>query len=215
MSAASYQIRVCQNPNCGLRYPLVDASGFGERCPACLGATVAVEEKSLAPETKTIVDSGPIHAGRQVLLDNIRSAWNAGSILRSAEAFGFRRAYFCGITPTPDDPRVCKTALGAERIVEWSAHMDAVHLLYNLKKQRYVIWALEVTEYSVPIMSVVSDAGAFKNLVLVVGNEVAGVDPGILEIADKVVHLPMNGQKRSFNVAVAFALAAQLIVLHN
>ncbi len=176
----------------------------------CLGSTIVVIEKRLYPENKTIRGAT---ATRAVLLDNVRSAWNAGSILRSAEAFGFHQAYFCGITPTPDDPRARKTALGAETFVEWSAHRNAVHLINKLKGESHAIWALEVTEDSTSIVSAVSNAGMLKGLVLVVGNEVAGVDPGILEIADKVVHLPMNGQKRSFNVAVAFALAAQWITL--
>jgi 23S rRNA (guanosine2251-2'-O)-methyltransferase len=210
MSPASFQIRVCQNPSCGLRYPLLDASEFGDRCPMCLGSTIVAIEKRFSPEAKIIGETTAAHA---VLLDNVRSAWNAGSILRSAEAFGFQQAYFCGITPTPDDPRARKTALGAETFMEWSAHKNAVHLLHKLKEQSHAIWALEVTDASTPIASAVSNASTLKDLVLVVGNEVAGVDPGILEIADKVVNLPMNGHKRSFNVAVAFALAAQWIAL--
>jgi tRNA G18 (ribose-2'-O)-methylase SpoU len=150
-----------------------------------------------------------------VLLDNIRSAGNAGSILRSAEAFGFGHVYFCGITPTPDNPQVCKTALGAEALVKWSAHKNAVQLLEELKEQFFEIWVLEFTLDSIPLISSLSNPSQMKKFILVVGNEIIGVDPGIFQLAEKVIHLPMNGQKRSFNVAVAFALAAQLIAQHT
>jgi tRNA G18 (ribose-2'-O)-methylase SpoU len=80
-----------------------------------------------------------------------------------------------------------------------------------LKQKAYEIWALENSRNSIPINSAISQGENLKNLVLVVGNEVTGVDTGILESADRLVYLPMRGQKRSFNVAVSFALAAQTL----
>ncbi len=209
MNKTSYEIRVCQN--CGLRYPLVKDQKFGERCPACLGQTVATLEQTLDREPQTDDQALDSRINLRVLLDNVRSAWNAGSILRSADGFEFRHAYLCGITPTPENPEVRKTALGAQDSVAWSAHKNAVELIKQLKTDGFEIWALEKTASSAPIHSAIQPSNAPKNIVLVVGNEVTGVDPGILEIADRIAHLPMRGQKRSFNVAIAFAVAAQIL----
>lgn len=209
MSAAYYQIRVCQN--CGLRYPLIEDHPFGKRCPLCLGETKIISEHPLGQES--IANSARLadEIKLSVLLDNIRSAWNVGSIFRSADGFEFRHAYLCGITPTPDNADVRKTALGAEQFVTWSAHKNAVELAAQLKKQGVEIWALELTQNSRPINSVASAKQKASEIVLTVGSEVTGIDPGLLELADRVVHLPMRGQKRSFNVAVAFAVAAQIL----
>ncbi len=204
-----YQIRVCQN--CGLRYPLVKDQQFGERCPVCLGQTIAVIEQPLDHEPQTDNQRLDSKINLRALLDNIRSAWNVGSILRSADGFEFQHAYLCGITPTPENTDVRKTALGAQDSVGWSAHKNAVELIKQLKEERFEIWALEQTENSIPIHSALRQSSASRNTILAVGNEVTGVDLGILEIADHVVHLPMRGRKRSFNVAIAFAVAAQIL----
>ncbi len=211
MTGARFQIRVCQNPECGLRYPLTEGSTFGDRCPACLGETAAALEKAIEREPIIEVKSQAPEAILHVLLDNVRSAWNVGSILRSADGFNFSHAYLCGLTPTPEKPEVNKTALGAEKFVTWSAHKNGVELVHSLKQADFEIWALEHTANSLPIDQVAVDRWNLGTKVLVVGNEVTGVDPGILEISDRVVHLPMRGRKRSFNVAVAFALAAHIM----
>lgn len=140
-----------------------------------------------------------------VLLDNIRSAWNAGSILRSADGFGFSQAYLCGITPTPDNEAVTKTSLGAEDSVSWSYHKDAVKLVKGLKRIGHGIYALEEHERAVYIDQA---PVARHTSILIVGNEITGVDPGLLELCDQIVYIPMRGQKRSFNVAIAFGIAA-------
>jgi 23S rRNA (guanosine2251-2'-O)-methyltransferase len=162
---------------------------------------------------ESIQEDSPLRAATDLyaLLDNIRSALNVGSIFRSADGFEFNHIYLCGITPTPDRGKVCKSAVGAEKYVEWSAHKNALDLINNLKIRNYLIWTLENTEKSVAIDLAIAKDQKPKHLVLVVGNEVTGVDPGIQEMADRIVHLPMRGQKRSFNVAVAFAIAAQMI----
>lgn len=147
-----------------------------------------------------------------VLVDNVRSAWNVGSILRTADGFGFGHAYLCGITPTPEQAEVRKTALGAEQFVGWSYHKDAVRLVENLKGAGWQVWALEFAEGALPIQKAEDEehkaGGERRKIVLIVGSEVTGVDPGLLALADQVVYLPMRGQKRSFNVAVAFGAAA-------
>jgi 23S rRNA (guanosine2251-2'-O)-methyltransferase len=209
MGKTSFEIRVCQN--CGLRYPLVKDRRFSERCPACLGQTAAVLEQTLECEPPRDYQTGDPKINLRVLLDNVRSAWNVGSIFRSADGFNFQHAYLCGITPTPENTNVRKTALGAEHTVGWSAHKNAVELIGQLKTDGFEIWALEQTKNSTPIHSALRRPNAPKKIVLIIGNEVAGVDPGIFEIADRIVHLPMRGRKRSFNAAIAFAIAAQIL----
>lgn len=236
MPADSYEVRVCNS--CGLRYPLVDEETFGTRCPACLGETrVALRRKLILEPTRDLPES--LHRedaertkysnGKRrkeeggelaVLLDNIRSAWNVGSILRSADGFGFAHVYLCGITPTPENDTVQKTSLGAEDSVTWSYHKDAAKLVNGLKEEGWKISALEEDERAVAL----TDALAMgldtisKNIrptrhtaqreVLIVGNEVTGVDPELLDLCDTIYFIPMRGQKRSFNVAIAFGIAA-------
>jgi len=140
-----------------------------------------------------------------VLLDNIRSAWNVGSILRSADGFGFDHAYCCGIAPTPENEAVTKTSLGAEDMVTWSYHKDAVKLVKGLKKEGWKVYALEEDPRAVSIESVSIPA---SRGILIVGNEVTGVDPDLLDLCDEIYYIPMRGEKKSFNVAIAFGIAA-------
>jgi 23S rRNA (guanosine2251-2'-O)-methyltransferase len=143
---------------------------------------------------------------KAVLLDNIRSAWNVGSILRSADGFGFSHAYLSGITPTPEVDAVRKTALGAEEYVTWSYHHNAVQLVKGLKKEGWTILALEEDERAVALSK--GKRVKAEKTVLIVGSEVTGVDPELLDLADHILYIPMRGQKRSFNVANAFSIAA-------
>jgi 23S rRNA (guanosine2251-2'-O)-methyltransferase len=220
MGADSYEIRVCSA--CGLRYPLVDsqAETVGRRCPACLGETRLALNRDLATESTSSWIDGTGNASRSpsekrklaVLLDNIRSAWNVGSIFRSADGFALSHAYLCGITPTPDNDAVQKTSLGAEETVTWTYHKDAVKLANGLKKEGWRLLALEDDERAVTLES---DRKPLKGReatprlqILIVGNEVTGVDPELLNLSDTIYCIPMQGDKRSFNVAIAFGIAA-------
>ena len=143
-----------------------------------------------------------------VLLDNIRSAWNVGSIFRSAEGFGFRHAYLCGITPTPENEAVTKTSLGAEEMITWSYHKDAVKLVQGLKKEGWKALALEDDKRAKELNSAsTSVSPSAQREVLIVGNEVTGVDPELLALCDEIFYIPMRGEKKSFNVAIAFGIA--------
>ncbi len=205
MTASSFEIRVCLS--CNLRYPLTEGHSFGARCPHCLGETrVALRKEIGNDESLKEVKSGKKKI-KAVLLDNIRSGWNVGSIMRSADGFGFSHAYLCGITPTPEVGAVRKTSLGAEEYVTWSQHNDAVQLVNSLKLEGWKVGALEEDLRATPI----SKFPASKippRFILIVGNEVTGVDPELLDLADVVLHIPMRGKKRSFNVANAFSIAA-------
>ncbi|MFP3869399.1 MAG: TrmH family RNA methyltransferase [Syntrophobacteria bacterium] len=146
----------------------------------------------------------------EALLDNIRSMSNVGNMLRTADAVGIRHVHLCGITATPDNPKLAKTALGAECSVAWTPHRDGVAAAASLRKQGLRLWALEGGPRSECLFQAVGDLPG-PPLVLVVGNEVCGVDPGILEQCDRVLFLPMQGIKTTLNVAVAFGIAAYLL----
>jgi len=193
--------------SCNLRYPLTEGHSFGVRCPNCLGETRVVLKKVRSEEGEVREVRSKKGKVKAVLLDNIRSAWNVGSILRSADGFGFTHAYLCGITPTPELDAVQKTALGAEEYVTWSYHHDAVKLVKGLKLEGWQVSALEVDQRACPIFQF-TDSRIPNPVVLIVGNEVTGVDPELLDLADHILYIPMRGQKRSFNVANAFSIAA-------
>lgn len=204
MSELEFEIRVCEN--CGLRYPITKGHSFGIRCPHCLGETTAIIEKIIddeVPREEAVEQADHLI----VLVDNVRSAWNVGSILRSADGFGFSHAYLCGITPTPEQEAVQKTSLGAEDFVTWSHHKDAVKLVKGLRLEGWKIVGLEEDKRAIS-MSKFSASIDQQPTILIIGNEVTGVDPGLLKLCDEILYIPMHGQKRSFNVAVAFGVAA-------
>jgi tRNA G18 (ribose-2'-O)-methylase SpoU len=145
------------------------------------------------------------------LLDNIRSAWNVGSIFRTADGIGLQKLYLCGITPTPENSKVCKTALGAEASILWEKFNNGVHLASMLKSKGHMLWALEDLPEAIPLFQV-DIQSENPPIVLIVGNEISGVDPGIIEISDKVVSIPMLGKKQSYNVAVAFGIATSFLL---
>ncbi len=204
MPISAFEIRVCLS--CGLRYPIAGEHSFGGRCPHCLGETEVALTKQIDTEKIPTEDGKSAHSQLAVLLDNIRSAWNVGSILRSADGFGFDHVYLCGISPTPKNEAVTKTSLGAEDFVTWSEHKNAVELIQNLKKDGWKIYALEETKKTTDIRKLKTSSR--EKAVLILGSEVTGVDPDLLKLADTVISIPMRGGKRSFNVSVAFAIAA-------
>lgn len=212
MPINSYEIRICDS--CGLRYPLMEGHLFGTRCPICMGETRVALSRQLIDEPGPARLSGlntkekqRLRADRSpqniaVLLDNIRSAWNVGSILRSADGFGFHHVYLCGITPTADNESVTKTSLGAEDSVPWSYHKDAVRLVKGLRVEGWNVYALEEDARSQSLS--LFPTSPFSNpVVLIVGNEITGVDPDLLDMCDEIFYIPMRGEKKSFNVAIA------------
>lgn len=143
-----------------------------------------------------------------VIAHNIRSLYNVGSIFRTADAFGLSKIYLTGYTGKPENAvqkqRIAKTALGAEDFVSWEYKKSAVVLIKKLKAQGYKIIALEnnVISKKLPI-------GKTKfPVALLLGEETKGVVAGLLELCDEVLEIPMQGQKESLNVSVAFGIAA-------
>ena len=155
-----------------------------------------------------------------VILDNIRSRENVGSIFRTSDAVGVGKLYLCGTTPCPPHHKISKTALGAELTVPWEYHKQTWRLLENLKKDGYQILALE--KINRPFDGLRASKNIFKfrakdeSLALVVGNEVSGLSTEVLKRSSKVISIPMYGHKESLNVAVAFGIAVyQLSKEHN
>jgi 23S rRNA (guanosine2251-2'-O)-methyltransferase len=142
----------------------------------------------------------------EVLLDNIRSIYNVGSILRTADGAGLTHLYCCGITAPLDHPKIVKTALGAEKSVGWTKSRNGLETAVSLKQRGYQLLALECAPNAIMLPDI--QLANNQPVVLIVGNEVAGVDPGILAICDQTIMLPMQGVKNSLNVASAFAVAA-------
>jgi len=146
----------------------------------------------------------------EVLLDNIRSLRNVGSMFRTADGVGIRHMHLGGVTPTPEHEGIAKTALGAEHSVPWTHHRDGAAAAASLRRQGLRLWALEGGPSSIPVFDVVSGPRE-PAIVLVLGHEVAGIDVRILRLCDRVLRLPMLGIKGSLNVSVALGVAAYLL----
>lgn len=206
MTVTHYEIRLC--PNCGLRYPLTEGHPFGVRCPTCLEMTEVALEREIS--ALPFMKSGSARGDSILfaLLENLRSAWNVGSIFRTSDGLGVRKLYLCGITPTPDSDAVRKTSLGAEASLDWEYTRNALELAKKLKVDGHSLIALEQDERAVSITAAQIPLPNFEMPVLIVGNEVTGVDPEILDLCDLILYIPMRGRKRSLNVEVAFAITA-------
>jgi len=141
-----------------------------------------------------------------VVLNNIRSTYNVGAIFRTADALKVNKIYLCGITPTPSkNPKIIKTALGAEKSVLWEKTNQCWRLLKQLQKEGYYLIALEQDLKSKNILSL--NKLNQKKIALILGSEVKGLSKEILKYADLILEIPMWGKKESLNVAVAFGIA--------
>ena len=204
-----FDVRLCARPGCGLRYSTAAGDPTGARCPRCRAPAELIISAyhRLAVQTQLAPAPGP---DLEVLLDNIRSAWNVGSMLRSADGAGVRAIHLCGVSALPTNPKVAKTSLGAEHSMAWRYAPDAVAVAREQLEMGMRLWALEGGERAVSLFDL---AGEFQGppILLAVGNELTGVDPGLLDLCERVVCLPMQGMKESLNVAVAFGIAVYTI----
>lgn len=141
-----------------------------------------------------------------VLADNVRSMHNVGSLFRTSDAFRVSEVILGGISGVPPHPEIAKTALGAEESVAWRHVDDAVAEVQRLKAEGWTVCALEQAHESVPLQNFRPGADD-KKLLLVVGNEVNGVDQRIVSMADYVLEIPQEGTKHSLNVAASAAIA--------
>ena len=144
-----------------------------------------------------------------VILHNIRSAQNVGSIFRTSDAAGVSRVYLAGYTPTPVDrfkrknPKIAKAALGAEDSIPWEARADIFELINELKGEGVMVVAVEQHSNSVPY----TEWHPPTSVALILGNEVDGVPEDVLAACDAIIEIPMSGSKESLNVSVAAGIA--------
>ncbi|MCS7296735.1 MAG: RNA methyltransferase [Bacteroidia bacterium] len=136
----------------------------------------------------------------RLLLDNVRSRYNVGSLLRSADAFRVEKVYLGGYTPVPPHPEIYRSALGAEESVVWEAIAHPLPLLRQLKEEGWKLLALEHTDQSISLWEVEWRPPPW---LLIVGNELTGIQETLLEQCDMIIEIPQFGTKHSLNVAVA------------
>ena len=136
-----------------------------------------------------------------VVMDNVRSMYNVGSIFRTCDAFSVERLLLCGITACPPHKEIAKTALGATESVDWAHYATTVEAVTELKQQGYKVLAVEQVDTSVMLdrMEVSGD----EKTAIVLGNEVFGVDDEVLALCDGAIEIPQNGTKHSLNVSIA------------
>ena len=201
---AEYEFRQCEWEECRFRFPSEVESPRATRCPQCGAATVIA---AVPAPTLTNPTINPLNPPFSALLDNIRSIHNVGSMFRSADGAGVGHLYLCGMSATPAHPKLGKAALGSQEFVDWSYDLNGVDLASRLKEQGHQLWGIEAATGAEPFFDTDLTVGS-QNLTVVVGNERAGIDPGILALCDRVLFLPMDGHKRSLNVAVVFGIVS-------
>ena len=148
-------------------------------------------------EEYALVDKLPV----VVVLDNVRSAQNVGSFFRTADAFGISHIALCGISCTPPNREIHKTALGAEQSVAWNYYPTTLECIAQLRQEGYRIVAVEQIEGSTMLDSFRAEQGT--KYALVFGNEVEGVDQAVADIVDDAIEIPQVGIKHSLNVSVS------------
>lgn len=136
-----------------------------------------------------------------VILDNIRSLNNVGSVFRTADAFLVEKIYLCGITARPPHKDIRKTALGATESVAWEYRKDTLDLVLELKKEGCQVVAIEQAEDALMLNEFSTESGL--KYALVFGNEVKGVSQEVVNVSDKVLEIPQYGTKHSLNIAVS------------
>jgi tRNA G18 (ribose-2'-O)-methylase SpoU len=211
MKEPVFQIYQCVNPECRFRCPNDLTHRTMVRCPVCSADFLPSGQPfTNYRDTRACTITQSCHI--EVVLDNLRSTLNVGSIFRTADGAGVRHIHCCGTTPTPKHPKIEKSGLGAEDFIGWTYHRSTLDLIHSLKQHGFVIICLEVTENSISVGEI-SRLFPAQKFVLVLGNEVSGIDPAVMEMADHVVAIPMLGRKTSLNVAVAFGIAIYALVI--
>jgi tRNA G18 (ribose-2'-O)-methylase SpoU len=148
-----------------------------------------------------------------VLLEDIRSLGNVGSIFRTSDAAGVGKLHLCGVTGCPPRKEIEKTSLGAERTIAWEYHKNAITVMRELHHRGVKLIGLERCDSSMSLFEAIAQSKitASNPVCLIVGNEVMGLSAEALALCNLVCHLPMRGTKESLNVAVAFGIAIYAI----
>jgi 23S rRNA (guanosine2251-2'-O)-methyltransferase len=136
-----------------------------------------------------------------VVLDNVRSLNNIGSVFRTSDAFLIEQIYLCGITATPPHRDIQKTALGATESVSWSHFPNTLDVVNQLKVNGYTVVAIEQTNNSISLLDF--QPSSFEKIAVIFGHEVNGVGQKVIDLCDHCVEIPQAGTKHSLNIAVA------------
>lgn len=139
-----------------------------------------------------------------IVLDNVRSAHNVGSVFRTSDAFLIERIILCGICPIPPKKEIHKTALGSTESVNWEYFSKTTDCIKELKNQNYDIISLEQTDHSISLNDF--KPKMLSKIALIFGNEVQGVDQECIDLSQYVVEIPQHGTKHSFNVSVSVGI---------
>ena len=204
-----FHTKECANTDCGFRFPSLIGANELDTCPKC-GSPLHLAGSAYPRHFVGEGQRPPNPLELHILLDNIRSLYNVGSIFRTAEALGVAKLHLCGMTATPENPRLAKTSLGAETLVEWEHHNNGLWAARLLREQQFDLWAIEGGERSESLFEM-GNSPVEGKIALVIGNELAGVDPDILAISDRILYIPMLGEKESLNLTVAFGIAAYFV----
>jgi 23S rRNA (guanosine2251-2'-O)-methyltransferase len=148
------------------------------------------------PEYKKLTKPGLL-----VLLDNVRSLHNVGSVFRTCDAFTVQKLYLCGYTGTPPNKEIHKTALGATESVDWKHENDIKSLILTLKSQKVAVFAVEQAKNAVFLENFQIDPA--QKYALVFGNEVSGVEQEVVDLCDGCIEISQGGTKHSLNIAVS------------
>ena len=135
-----------------------------------------------------------------VILDNVRSLHNVGSVFRTSDAFRVQRILLCGITATPPNAEIHKTALGAEDVVEWQYFESTYDAVAMLREEGYRIYAIELCDGSIALQDFETCDG--EKYAVILGNEVKGVQQSVVDASDGAIEIPQFGTKHSLNVSV-------------
>lgn len=142
-----------------------------------------------------------------VVLDNVRSQNNIGSVFRTSDAFRVEHICLCGICSTPPHREIHKTALGAEDSVEWSYHEESVDCVRRLKEEGYKVYAIEQVDESMMLDQFqFQSISSSPKVAIILGNEVEGVQEALLPLCDGCIEIPQFGTKHSLNVSCAAAI---------
>ena len=142
----------------------------------------------------------------EIIIDNVRSASNIGSIFRTSDAFAIDKIYICGISATPPNKEILKTALGATESIDWEYHPSTFDLITELKKKDVnTIVAIEQSNNSETLQNYTPSPS--NNIIIVLGNEVDGVSNDVLNLVNTTIEIPQFGKKKSLNVSVAAGIA--------
>ena len=135
-----------------------------------------------------------------VVVDNVRSLHNVGSVFRTSDAFRVERVMLCGITATPPHAEIHKTALGAEDVVQWEYFADTMDAVAKLSAEGYGVYAIEQVEGSIPLQDFICEPA--KRYAVILGNEVKGVQQQVVDACNGSIEIPQFGTKHSLNVSV-------------